>query len=237
MRLMASAFALALVSACSSMPMMSHHAAQPARPAAAPAPAPAATAQPLAPAAAAPTRIAGEVRGLTATSFDVVGQDNSTSVVMIGADSWIVKTRPIQASEIKAGDFVATANTNNSDGTGTSTELRVFPPGMHLGEGSYPMQAPNTTMTNATVAQVTNVGGGRQLTVTYGANAQNNSPAGTRTITLPASVQVIQWYRVQLSDLRSGDHVRGRVHPDASGALQADFVLVDNPPSPAPAAH
>src|SRR5262249_23751529 len=162
-------------------------AAAPPPPAAAPAPA--ATPAPAAAPAAQPARIGGVVTAINGSQITEQAADGAINTFVVAPDAWVVKTRPIQASEIKAGDVVGTANTNNPDGTGTSTELRVFPPGMHLGEGSYPMQQPNTTMTNATVAQVTNVGGGRQLTVTYGANTQNNSPAGARTITLPASVQ------------------------------------------------
>jgi hypothetical protein len=225
----------ALIAACASMPMMGGHSATPG-PAATPAPAaaPAATPAP----AAQPARFSGVVTAIAGNQVTITGADGASSSLTIAPDAWIVKGRPIPANEIHAGDFVATANVNNPDGTGTSTELRVFPPGMHLGEGSYPMQQPNTTMTNATVAQVTNVGGGRQLTVTYGASAANGTPAGTRTITLPASVQVVQWYRVALADVHAGNRVRGRGAQN-NGAIVADFVFADDPPpaTQAPAPH
>ena len=222
MRLILAAAGLATLCACSSM-SASEPAPAPA-PVASPAPAPSQTT----------VRVGGEVTAVDGAHVTVRGADGAVSTFALAPDAWIIKTRPIQASEIHAGDFVATANTNNPDGTGTSTELRVFPPGMHLGEGSYPMQEPNTTMTNATVAHVVNVDGGRQLTVTYGANASNNSSAGTRTITLPANVQVVQWYRVTAADLVVGAHVRGRAHADETGAVIADFVLVQDA---APIAH
>jgi hypothetical protein len=222
----------ALIAGCA-MPVMGHHGVTaPAAPAATPATA-AAPAPTPAPAAQ-PARFGGIVTTVTGSQITFTGADGASSSVTIAPDAWIVKGRPIPANEIHAGDFVATANVNNPDGTGTSTELRVFPPGMHLGEGSYPMQQPNTTMTNATVAQVTNVGAGRQLTVSYGASAANDTPAGTRTITLPASVQVVQWYRVSLSDLHAGNRVRGRGASN-DGAIVADFVFADDPP-PATAA-
>lgn len=219
---------LALVAACTSMPMMDHHGT--AAPAAAPAP----TAAPAAAPAPAqqPTRFNGIVTAIAGNQISITSADGASSSFTVAPDAWIVEGRPIPASEIHVGDFVATANVNNPDGTGTSTELRVFPPGMRLGEGSYPMQQPNTTMTNATVAQVTNVGGGRQLTVTYGASAANGTPAGTRTITLPASVQVVQWYRVALTDIHVGNRVRGRGAMN-NGAMVADFVFADDPPPPA----
>jgi hypothetical protein len=177
--------------------------------------------------AAQPARFDGVVTAMTATQITATGADGATLTITAAPDAWIVKTRPIQASEIHAGDFVATANVNNADGTGTSTELRVFPAGMHLGEGSYPMREANTTMTNATVAQVTDVSGGRRLTVTYGASAAG-TPAGTRTITLPDSVHCVQWYRVALSDIHVGDRVRGLGAAD-NGVIAADFILADTP--------
>lgn len=222
---------LALITACASMPMMGHHdEAAPAPPAASAPATPGATPPPVAQS----VRFDGVVTAIAGDRITITSADGASSSITIAPDAWIVKGRPIPASEIHAGDFVATANVNNADGTGTSTELRVFPPGMHLGEGSYPMQQPNTTMTNATVAQVTNVGGGRQLTVTYGASQANGTPAGTRTITLPASVQVMQWYRVTLADLHPGNRVRGR-GASSNGATVADFVFADEPPPPAPA--
>jgi hypothetical protein len=222
---------LALIFACTSMPTTERPAAAP------PATAPAAPA-PATPAAQ-PARVGGIVAAVAGNQITITGANGGSSSFTVAPDAWIVKGRPIQASEIHAGDFVATANVNNSDGTGTSTELRVFPPGLRLGEGSYPMQEPNTTMTNATVAQVANVGTGRRLTVTYGASAANATPAGTRTITLPASVQVVQWYRVTLADVHRGNRVRGRGALD-NGVIVADFIFADDPPpsaAPNAAAH
>jgi len=225
--------AFAFVSACTSMPMMGAHSAAPT--AAAP-PAATASAAPAVQQAPVPqtARIGGVITAITGNQIAILNADGTSSFT-VAPDAWIVKGRPIQASEIHAGDFVATANVNNADGTGTSTELRVFPPGLRLGEGSYPMQQPNTTMTNATVAQVTNVGADRQLTVTFAASADNGTPAGTRTITLPANVQVVQWYRVAISDLHVGNRVRGRGAQSDSGVV-AEFVFADDPP-PVGASH
>ena len=222
MRVIQAVIGFAFLAACA--PTMAEH-AQPAPVAAAtPAPAPAPAPAPV----TTPARISGSITGIVGNQI-TVNDGMATTSFTLAPDAAIIKGRPIPASEIHAGDFVATANVNNPDGTGTSTELRVFPPGMHLGEGSYPMQQPNTTMTNATVAQVTNVGAGRLLTVTYGASEANGASAGTRTITLPATVQVVQWYRVAPSDLRVGNRVRGRGTADASGAVVADFIFADQP--------
>jgi hypothetical protein len=183
----------------------------------------------------APARFNGIIASINGDKLTITGADGAPSSIIVAKDAWIVKGRPIKASDIKPGDFVATANVNNADGTGTSVELRVFPPGLHIGEGSYPMDEPNTTMTNATVSGVVDVTDGRELTVTYGASADKGSPAGTRKIKLPANVQVVQWYRVTLADLKVGNRVRGRGKAD-NGVITADFIFADDPP-PAGAAH
>jgi len=178
-----------------------------------------------------PTRFKGILSAIDGAKLTLKADDGTSTSVTVAKDAWIVKGRPIKASDIKPGDFVATANVNNPDGTGTSVELRVFPPGLRIGEGSYPMDEPNTTMTNATVAEVVDVDGGRKITVTYGASADKGTPAGTRTITLPANVQVMQWYRVQISDLKIGNRIRGRGQT-AGGVITADFIFADDPPAP-----
>ncbi len=218
---------LVLIAVCASMPMTGQLAA-----AAEPAATAPATSAPTPP----PARFKGIVIATSGAQITMTGADGASSSITVAPDAWIVKGRPIAAGEIHPGDFVATANVNNPDGTGTSTELRVFPAGLRIGEGSYPMDEPNTTMTNATVAQVTSVGGDRQLTVTYGASAANGTPAGARTIKLPANVQVVQWYRVTFADIHIGNRVRGRGISN-NGVIVADFVFADDPPPPAAPAH
>lgn len=186
--------------------------------------------------AAPPTRFGGILTAATGDVLTIKNKDGVDVKLTVAKDAWIVKGRPIKASDIKPGDFVATANVNNADGTGTSTELRVFPPGLKIGEGSYPMDAPNTTMTNATVSGVVDQSDGRKLTVTFGASAENKTPAGTRTITLPANVQVMQWYRVTLKDLKLGERLRGRGTPmGGTDGILADFIFADDAPPPVPA--
>jgi len=209
--------ALLLVTLGASLPMTAHTADAPAT-------------------AAPPTRFGGILTVAKGNTLTIKGADGTDISLTVAKDAWIVKGRPIKASDIKPGDFVATANVNNADGTGTSTELRVFPPGLRIGEGSYPMDAPNTTMTNAQVSGVVDVSDGRKLTVTYGASTEKGTPAGSRTITLPANVQVMQWYRVTLADLKIGERLRGRGTPmGGTGGILADFIFADDAPPPVPA--
>lgn len=162
------------------------------------------------------SRLLGEVTALSATQITIRADDGHSTTLPLSSDYLLIIGHQIQASDIKPGDFVATANTNEGDNAGRSVELRVFPPGLKMGEGSYPMDAPNVTMTNATVAEVTDVAGGRALTVRY--------PGGERHITLPADIVVVGQRQAEHAELQTGAHVRIFARPDAHGALTAIYV-------------
>jgi hypothetical protein len=97
----------------------------------------------------------------------------------------------------------------------------VFPPGIHLGEGSRPM-ADGNTMTNGTVGEVTNVGDGRQMVVRF--------PGGQRTITLPSNITVIGQRIADHSELAVGWNVFVLANPGENGAPPAAFYVYAPPP-------
>src|SRR5215472_14060389 len=113
------------------------------------------------------TRFAGTVTAVAADHLTIKAQDGQTTQVPLSPTWTAVATRPVDIEAIKPGSFVATANTNIDANTGKSIELRIFEPGNKGGEGSRPMQQPNTTMTNATVQTVTKGAQGRELVVAY----------------------------------------------------------------------
>jgi hypothetical protein len=172
------------------------------------------------------TRFGGEVTALSATSISVRGDDGQTTTLPLAPDYMLVIGHVIQASDIKPGDFVATANINVDDTSGRSVELRVFPPGVHMGEGSYSMAAPNTTMTNATVAEVTDAADGRVLTVRY--------PGGERHITLPSTVTVVGQTLADHAQLHVGAHVRGFARANAQGVLTTGYLYTGENGAPPP---
>jgi hypothetical protein len=159
-----------------------------------------ALAQPAAPAGPpAFTRYAGTVTAVAKDHLTVKDKDGKTSDVPLSPTWTAVATRPVDIESIKPGSFVATANTNIDATTGKSIELRIFEPGNKGGEGSFAMQQPNTTMTNATVQTVTKGAQGRELVVAY--------PGGTRHIIVPPEVQVIGNFPIDRDTIKPGDEI------------------------------
>jgi hypothetical protein len=148
-------------------------------------------------------RIAGAVIAVSEDSLTVKADDGRITVVPLAPAWTVVVARPVDIEAIKPGSFVATANTNIDATSGKSIELRIFEPGNKGGEGSRPMNQPNTTMTNATVQTVTKGSGGRELDVSY--------PGGTRHIIVPPDVKVIGNFPAP----------RDRVKPGATVSLAA----------------
>lgn len=133
-----------------------------------------------------PQRVEGTVTALSDTSMTLKKADGTSATVALLPTRNINITAPIAVDQIQPGSYVATANRTQPDGSGVSTELRVYPPatGATIGTVNRAMNAEgDLMMTNGTVATAVSSGGGRVLTVDYG--------QGKRTITVPPSITVV----------------------------------------------
>ena len=75
----------------------------------------------------------------------------------------------ISLSDIKVGSFIGTTTVPGPDGSQNAVEVHVFPEDMRgTGEGSRPYDLrPNSTMTNATVAETVAGNDGHTLMIKY----------------------------------------------------------------------
>jgi hypothetical protein len=185
--------------------------AQPAPPAAAMRPAP--PAEGIVVAFSGKTLIVKDAHGLVTT-------------YAVADDVRLLQLRKIDASAIKPGSFVATANVSQPDGSGVSKEFRVFAPALKgLGEGHGPMagEAPGTMMTNGTVsAEVVSTPRGREMDVMYkGAGGQ-----GVRHVVLPQTVSIREMSLVDRAQIKPGVAVQVRAARSPDGLLVARAILI-----------
>ena len=105
------------------------------------------------------TRIKGRISSFDGTTLVVAHVAGPAESLTIPPGAQIIYNKVARLSDIKPGDFVATGGATNSDGRIHAKEVRIFPSAMAgLGEGQYPMAAPKSSMTNATVAAVSTSG-------------------------------------------------------------------------------
>lgn len=104
------------------------------------------------------------------------------------ADDWKVSSvAAAKVTDIKPGDFVGIASLPKEGGGDGALEVLILPPAMKgTGEGSYGWDLkPDSSMTNATVADAVKDVDGRTVTVSYhGKEKRISIPEGTPVVTL-----------------------------------------------------
>ena len=146
------------------------------------------------------SRVEGVVTSITDSQIVRTTADGTSATIPLLASWSARRSKPISVEEIQPGSYLGTTNYAKPDGTGTSLEVHVSPPGAKGPGVDFVMDAKaGTTMTNGVVGTVTQSAGGRVLTVDYG--------HGVRTITVPPGVPVLLSIPVDKSAVTAGAKV------------------------------
>lgn len=168
------------------------------------------------------TRISGTITAISSDGIKIRDASGQEATLAAAPTLTVVATRPVDKDSIKAGDFVASANLSQDEGTGRSIEMRVFEPGSRAGEGNRPMTqpgaAPGQMMTNATVTKVAKTAAGLELDVQF--------PGGARHLVVPPEVTIQGSYPVDVSTLKPGTAVTAAGTRDADGTLRATRIQI-----------
>ena len=139
---------------------------------------------------AAPIHVRGSILAATASTLKVKTREGETVDVAL-ADGWkLAGVAKASVTDIKPGDFVGIASLPKAGGGDGALEVLIFPPAMKgTGEGSYGWDLkPDSSMTNATVADAVKGVDGRTVTVTYhGKEKKIAIPDGTPVVTIAAA--------------------------------------------------
>jgi hypothetical protein len=135
--------------------------------------------------------VRGSIVSYSGSALKVKTREGETVDVTL-ADGWkLASVANAAVTDIKPGDFVGIASLPSADGGDGALEVLIFPPAMKgAGEGSYGWDLkPNSSMTNATVADAVKGVDGRTVTVSYhGKEKKIAIPDGTPVVTIaPAS--------------------------------------------------
>lgn len=202
------------------------------KPAAAAPPAPAA-----APAEVQPALTPGKVSALSGTTLTITNQGAPVSFQLSPATVIMVAHKGALA-DIKAGGFLGTTNVPSADGSGSSTEVHIFPPGVKMGEGDRAMgTTPDggaSRMTNGTVSAAGPAdGGGSRMTngsvgtVATGAKGVQMDVAyagGHRQIVVPPNTPVMVMSSGTTDLLKPGANVLVGAVPGPNGTQTATFI-------------
>jgi len=159
--------------------------------------------------AAPPTvRLRGTVQSVTASTLTVKERSGELIPLAISDKLQVNEVYPIALGDIQSGSYIGTAAMPQPDGSQRAIAVTVFPEAARgVGEGFRPFDLqPESTMTNATVADVVAAPTGRTLQVKY--------KDGQKTIVVPPDAPIVTF--------KPGD--RGLLVPGASVSLTAQAV-------------
>src|SRR6202166_4093564 len=116
-----------------------------------------------------PSRVRGTIEAVDGDVLAVKSRSGEDFRLHMASDMRLVGIVKIALSEIKVGSFIGTTTVPGPDGSNNAVEVHVFPEDMRgTGEGSRPFDLrPNSTMTNATVANAVAGNDGHTLVVKY----------------------------------------------------------------------
>lgn len=164
--------------------------------------------------------VRGKIASVKGSTLKVTTHEGKTVEVALVEGVRIAGLARAAIGDIKPGDFVGIASLPRTEGGDGALEVLIFPPAMKgTGEGSYGWDLkPNSSMTNATVANAVKGVDGHSVTVSYhGKEKKFAIPDGTPVVTLaPASSK----------NLVAGASVFIPAMKDAKGALLARQVVV-----------
>lgn len=133
----------------------------------------------------APVRLRGSIESQTATELVVQDRSGEKITLRLPEKFTFQEVVPIDITAIETNAFIGTAAVPRADGTLVALEVVVLPESARgTGEGHYPWDLrTDSSMTNATVANLVRNAGQRTLTLRY--------KDGEKTVQVPDSVPVV----------------------------------------------
>ena len=167
-----------------------------------------------------PTRVRGVVEKLDGNALAVKAREGNVVTIKLAEPIAVTGVVKASLSDVTVGNFVGIAALPQPDGSLKAVEVLIFPEAARgTGEGHYAWDLlPESTMTNATVAETVAAVGGQTLTLKY--------KDGEKKITVPPEAPVVTFGPGDASLLKPGAAVFVPTRKEADGTLGAARVLV-----------
>jgi hypothetical protein len=167
-----------------------------------------------------PSRVRGTIESVDGETLMVKSRSGEDVKLTMTGDVRVVGIVKIALSDIKVGSFIGTTTVPGPDGGNNAVEVHVFPEDMRgTGEGSRPYDLkPNSTMTNATVAQTVAGNDGHTLTIKY--------KDGEKKVVVGPDTPVVTYVPAGRSDLTPGAKVIAFMKKLPDGTFETNRVSV-----------
>ncbi len=167
-----------------------------------------------------PVRIRGTVEKIDGQILTIKATSGQSMTVKLADNFVVMGIAKASVADIGSGKFIGTTTVGERDGALVALEVHIFPENMRgTGEGHYDWDLrPASKMTNANVANVTNMGRDRVLTVQY--------KGGEKKVLVPENAVVVAFTPAERSELKLGAKVFVTSQRQPDGSLTAPRVNV-----------
>jgi hypothetical protein len=167
-----------------------------------------------------PSRVRGTIEAVDGDVLSVKSRSGEDVKLRMSDDMKVVGIIKISLADIKLGSFIGATTVPGPDGSQNAVEVHVFPEDMRgTGEGTRPYDLrPNSTMTNATVAQTIAGNDGQNLTIKY--------KDGEKKIVVSADTPVVTYVPADKSELKPGAKVIAFVKKLPDGLFETNRISV-----------
>jgi hypothetical protein len=143
-------------------------------------------------------RVRGTIDGIDGQTMNVTARDGTKLTIKLADNLTVAGIVKASMSDIKAGSYVGVAALPQEDGSQRALEVLIFPEAMRgTAEGFRPWDLrPNSTMTNATVANLVVKTDAQTMTLKY--------KDGEKTIVVPPGVPIVTYVPGDKSELKAG---------------------------------
>ncbi len=167
-----------------------------------------------------PTRVRGTIESVSGDIMQVKSRSGEDVKLRIAADVNVSGIAKISLADIKPGSFIGATTVPGPDGGQNAVEVHVFPESMRgTGEGSRPWDLkPNSSMTNATVAESVVGNDGHTLLVKY--------KDGEKKVFVADNTPVVTFVPSDKSELKPGAKVIAFMKQLPDGSFETSRVSV-----------
>ena len=167
-----------------------------------------------------PSRIRGTIENVDGDTLTVTARDGSTQKIALGNDVVVTGLVKTTLADVKPGSYIGVTGLPQADGSQRAVEIHIFPEsarGTAEGFRRYDLR-PNSTMTNATVAQEVDSNDGKSLAVKY--------KDGEKKVVVSPDTPIVNFVDGSKNELKVGAKIIAFVAKRSDGTLSSNRVLV-----------
>jgi hypothetical protein len=145
-----------------------------------------------------PVRVRGEIVKVDGNTLLVKGRDGANVTVKLSDSARVSGVIKAELSDIKTGSYIGVSAMPQPDGSQRALHVHIFPEALRgLAEGHTPWDVqPGSTMTNATVAEVTGATDAQTFLVKY--------KNGEKKIIVPSGTPIVTYAPGKMDELKPG---------------------------------